>query len=284
MSWIKPEDVQSWRDICEKILGVAFNNGNEITDYPLTKHKISSSYETLVRVEVESESPWMKKPNNTLSISKCSSYGELFAVIYSILMGYAEEEFNKRNLGLFFNQIKPLINNYVSTHRGNGACQPLTEFRNLIIKRTELPFAPNEVNIEIYGTADGEPEILMVNYKNASTKEIIKDIISDNRIRDKIHRSVGGTDGREVPSMRKWYGNCIQDDSSVPKHVKELFQELWCLPNITREKSYTWTVQTKNGKALDENSSLESCWDDIRASDGTAALVLHFSYVTGQMT
>lgn len=290
MSLIKPEDVQSWRDICEKGMGVDFNNGNEITDYPLTKHTKPSSYETLVQVKVKSEPPWMKKPNNILSISKCSSYGELVAVIYSALMGYTEEEFDKRNLGLFFNQIKPLINNYVSTHRGNGACQPLIQFRTIIMERINQPFVPNRFNIDLYGAANGISPVKLDTLLGISRETNIKDIIHDENdpqrhVLAATRRGVGGYFAMKDHSLRRWFGDCLLSDESSEDWMKKVCTKqedsstLW---NII-DPHLEWTAQTKKGKALNENSSLKSCWGDINISDDKAALVLYFSYVKGKM-
>lgn len=139
MPWPKAEEIQSWKDICEKLLGIKFNNGREITSYPITKRENLANPSNQYTLAYYDKEPCDSLPRAGTAIRSCS-YGQIFARIYHILMQkYANEPFNKTNLNAFLKHVGPDVQTWMDVHP--GAHFPILMCFNILEKRIRLPFA-----------------------------------------------------------------------------------------------------------------------------------------------
>ncbi len=114
MAYPKPEDINSWEDICEKVFGLKYNNGTEITTYPLcggpSKANLANknNKDTLFYHDNDDARICKKKPSETLSDQEYEKmhYSELIARLYRYFIVCAKKPFNKANYDKFLNEFK----------------------------------------------------------------------------------------------------------------------------------------------------------------------------------
>ena len=162
MPWPKAEEIQSWKDICEKFWGIKFNNGKEITSYPITKRENLANPSNEFTLACYDKEPCDKPVSAGTPVRACS-YGQIFARIYHILMKeYANKPFNKTNLNAFLKHVGPDEQSWRNFHQGVSGSTKLLLVIGKLASRLELTFAEATIeNDDADDRSEGLPQIAL---------------------------------------------------------------------------------------------------------------------------